>query len=261
MLQDQKISKVAEAARDRFIRNASLAEAVTDPSPIPVLKLRRKLTTAVFSFPDGANLDRELRQVLVAPWFDFRRFDIGDGVTDEVAKFGEELIREGLLRLPLNPCVFVFPSRSDENGMFATIMRLIQAPGHIEFTHVAEVYRQGPAFIAATESPWPALAIASFYLTAMSSRQARVNPHSIATGERRQPRSAADTDVYRVVTIEHRDGVSRGDGSGSHASPRLHWRRGHIRALDGARRVWVRPALVGDGEHGTVVHDYQGARA
>lgn len=43
---------------------------------------------------------------------------------------------------------------------------------------------------------------------------------------------------------------------GTHASPRLHWRRGHIRTLQGGRKVQVRPCVVGDVSRGTVTHDY-----
>lgn len=50
------------------------------------------------------------------------------------------------------------------------------------------------------------------------------------------------------------DGAALANG---HASPRLHWRRGHIRHLPSGI-TWVRPPLVGDGEHGTVINDYVG---
>ena len=43
---------------------------------------------------------------------------------------------------------------------------------------------------------------------------------------------------------------------GSHASPRLHWRRGHIRTLVAGRKVEVKPCIVGDVSKGTIVHDY-----
>lgn len=42
---------------------------------------------------------------------------------------------------------------------------------------------------------------------------------------------------------------------GSHSSPRLHLRRGHIRRLPGQRQVWVQSCVVGS-SHGVVVKDY-----
>jgi hypothetical protein len=44
---------------------------------------------------------------------------------------------------------------------------------------------------------------------------------------------------------------------GTHASPRMHLRRGHLRSLDSDRRVWVRPAIVNAGsDKGVADKDY-----
>lgn len=43
----------------------------------------------------------------------------------------------------------------------------------------------------------------------------------------------------------------------THASPRLHWRRGHIRRLAVGRMTIVRPCLVGEASLGHVAHDYR----
>ncbi len=47
----------------------------------------------------------------------------------------------------------------------------------------------------------------------------------------------------------------RGAG-GSHASPRLHWRRGHVRRYASGKISMVRPCLVGDKARGMIEHDY-----
>jgi len=44
---------------------------------------------------------------------------------------------------------------------------------------------------------------------------------------------------------------------GSHASPRLHFRRGHIRTLSDGRRLWINACLVGDKTKGIVTKDYK----
>jgi hypothetical protein len=44
---------------------------------------------------------------------------------------------------------------------------------------------------------------------------------------------------------------------GTHASPRLHDRRGHIRRLRSGKNVWVKAHKVGDATLGTIFHDYQ----
>jgi hypothetical protein len=48
----------------------------------------------------------------------------------------------------------------------------------------------------------------------------------------------------------------RSDGGGTHSSPRVHLRRGHIRHLDDVRRTWVQSCVVGS-KHGMVTKDYQ----
>ncbi|NDH05263.1 hypothetical protein EBX93_04965 [bacterium] len=47
------------------------------------------------------------------------------------------------------------------------------------------------------------------------------------------------------------------DKGGTHASPRLHDRRGHLRRLQNGKTCWVKPHKVGDASKGTVFHDYQ----
>lgn len=44
---------------------------------------------------------------------------------------------------------------------------------------------------------------------------------------------------------------------GTHASPRLHDRRGHLRRLRNGKNVWVKAHKVGRAELGSVFHDYQ----
>ena len=44
---------------------------------------------------------------------------------------------------------------------------------------------------------------------------------------------------------------------GTHASPRQHDRRGHLRRLKSGKNVWVKPHKVGDPSKGVVFHDYR----
>jgi len=50
---------------------------------------------------------------------------------------------------------------------------------------------------------------------------------------------------------------ARAINGGTHASPRLHERRGHWRKLEGGRQVWVRDCLVGNPDLGVVEKDYK----
>ena len=60
---------------------------------------------------------------------------------------------------------------------------------------------------------------------------------------------------WRTVVIDGKAINSEHKG-GTHASPRLHDRRGHSRRLPDGRIVWVKPCKVGNASLGTVFHDY-----
>jgi hypothetical protein len=60
---------------------------------------------------------------------------------------------------------------------------------------------------------------------------------------------------YSWTTVEVKP-RQKGEGNGTHASPRAHDRRGHWRSLPKGK-VWVKPCKVGDASKGTVFHDYK----
>ena len=66
---------------------------------------------------------------------------------------------------------------------------------------------------------------------------------------------------YRVLNLRSSGGSEHENMGTSHASPRLHYRRGHIRRLQNGRKTWVRPHMVGDASRGNVVKDYKLSQA
>lgn len=80
---------------------------------------------------------------------------------------------------------------------------------------------------------------------------AKLNKARIASGK--QPFFS-----YKVLTLsaERPGGRASADGAGgTHASPRMHLRRGHIRRLE-HKSVWVRAAIVGSAATGVAQKDY-----
>lgn len=61
---------------------------------------------------------------------------------------------------------------------------------------------------------------------------------------------------WRTIVIKNNGGRSDGASTGVHASPRLHFRRGHIRKLQD-KLIWVRHCMVGDKSKGFAGHDYE----
>jgi hypothetical protein len=49
--------------------------------------------------------------------------------------------------------------------------------------------------------------------------------------------------------------VTNKASGGTHASPRVHLRRGHIRRLPG-KNIWVNATIVGNSDLGVVIKDY-----
>lgn len=61
--------------------------------------------------------------------------------------------------------------------------------------------------------------------------------------------------VYKVLELPNSSG-DQGAATGTHASPRFHYRRGHIRRLASGRNTWVRMCAVGKAANGIVLKDY-----
>lgn len=64
---------------------------------------------------------------------------------------------------------------------------------------------------------------------------------------------------HRIVTLGRPTQIYGSDGAdiGDRSSPRMHWRRGHLRDLPSGKRVPVSPALVGVAENGVISHEYR----
>lgn len=63
---------------------------------------------------------------------------------------------------------------------------------------------------------------------------------------------------HKILTLK--PGVSVRDvapAGGTHSSPRLHWRRGHVRRVGADRVTWIKPHLVGNSHLGVVTKDYE----
>ena len=76
------------------------------------------------------------------------------------------------------------------------------------------------------------------------------------TNRRKIAEGKLPTYDWRTVIIQPAKLRSESHG-GTHASPRMHDRRGHIRRLKSGKNVWVKPHKVGDASKGYVFHDYK----
>ena len=73
--------------------------------------------------------------------------------------------------------------------------------------------------------------------------------------KRRVQRGKEPFNSYHIVALENKARGVRVELGGHHASPRLHFRRGHVRNLQD-KSVWVRDAMVGNSAKGRVEKSY-----
>jgi hypothetical protein len=75
------------------------------------------------------------------------------------------------------------------------------------------------------------------------------------TNRRKMQQGKLPTYDWTTVWIEPAKPRQESKG-GTHASPRLHERRGHLRRLKTGKNVWVKSCKVGDASKGVIFHDY-----
>lgn len=61
---------------------------------------------------------------------------------------------------------------------------------------------------------------------------------------------------YKTLYLDIEEKTVTKYDKGSHASPRVHLRRGHIRKLPSGKKVWVQACVVGDKSKGMIHKDY-----
>jgi len=102
------------------------------------------------------------------------------------------------------------------------------------------------------------LGFLSAWYASLSRRCEAYRPTIKSTFTNRRKMAAGKPPLYdwHTVVIEPVRPTARTSNGGTHASPRFHDRRGHIRRLQSGRQVWVRPCKVGDPTKGAVFKDY-----
>lgn len=103
------------------------------------------------------------------------------------------------------------------------------------------------------------LAVVATWYRSLSQRCEAYQPVVRQTFTNRRKIAQGKTPTYDWTTVVIEPKASRVSDrlGGTHASPRLHDRRGHLRRLRSGKNVWVRPCKVGRAELGAVFHDYE----
>lgn len=120
--------------------------------------------------------------------------------------------------------------------------------------------RYGPvdeADVVSEEDANILLAVVANWYRLLSQGCAMHKPSVSQTFTNRRKIAQGKTPSYDWTTVYIEPSKQRSEGAGgTHASPRLHDRRGHLRRLKSGRNVWVKACKVGDASKGAVWHDY-----
>lgn len=82
-------------------------------------------------------------------------------------------------------------------------------------------------------------------------------PEEIATNRKRISKGKKPLIEFKTAVIEGKKTVMSSTPHGTHASPRLHWRRGHWRTMSkSGKKTWIAPMEVGDEANGRVIKTY-----
>lgn len=96
-----------------------------------------------------------------------------------------------------------------------------------------------------------------FYILGCSNVETEDNPAPAALNKKRAKAGKYPVLEYKTLVLKIDAPRTSGQASGgTHASPRVHLRRGHVRRLESGRRVWVQACVVGS-THGMVLKDYR----
>jgi hypothetical protein len=103
-------------------------------------------------------------------------------------------------------------------------------------------------------------AIAAIYMMTMGKNNFYMSvptPEEAATNRKRISKGKKPLIEFKVATIEGKKTMVSSTPHGTHASPRLHWRRGHWRTMSkSGKKTWIAPMEVGDEDNGRVIKTY-----
>ena len=205
------------------------------------------------------------------------QFDFGDADEIPVAK-GEVF---SSARPPFNNCILQFELPKNKNASHLLVLWLGQLDDNVHLicalkqrsdnkwltTMPVNIVREsdenflykgnGNESTQAWLTRAHAMALNAFYILGCSNVKTIDHEAPIALNKKRSRTGKFPILTHKtLVIVSDAIKVVGNDNGGTHSSPRVHLRRGHVRRLDETRRVWVQSCVVGS-KHGIVTKDYK----
>lgn len=90
----------------------------------------------------------------------------------------------------------------------------------------------------------------NYYMSVPTPEEAKINRSRTTKGKKPLIR-------FETAVIEGKKTMMSSTGHGTHASPCLHWRRGHWRTISkSGKKIWIDPMEVGDEANGKIIKTY-----
>jgi len=154
--------------------------------------------------------------------------------------------------------VDVFMARENNIGEMLYIATAVIIHNGVELQFITE--DNGIEHVKAAFHTCVSSAVAAIYMMTMGKNNFYMSVPTLeeaATNRKRISKGKKPLIEFKVATIEGKKTMMSSTPHGTHASPRLHWRRGHWRTITkSGKKTWIAPMEVGDEDSGRIIKTY-----
>ena len=271
---------VKEALQDSTIKGYML-ESFSEI--LPILTSNKWVAQKKNAGPEIAKCVIEYPKVIVESHF-----------TEDVGSMVERFKEVDAIKLPFPKMTVITGERSEDSDGRITISSSLNQNGEVNFIygyflsqtpdgidvdmmmarqdrsmiliHTATIVHDGEQLRFLYDDSEPRMAkyihsaITAIYMMTMSKNNFYMSvptPEEAATNRKRISKGKKPLIEFKVATIEGKKTMLSSTPHGTHASPRLHWRRGHWRTMTkSGKKTWIAPMEVGDEDNGRVIKTY-----
>ena len=149
------------------------------------------------------------------------------------------------------------------DNIYIDTAKIIHDGDQLRFILSDKVYDPNSKLIIEKEKYMPSYihsAITAIYMMTLSKSSFYMSvptPEEASTNRKRINKGKKPLVEFKMAVIEGKKSVMSSTPHGTHASPRLHWRRGHWRRTPkSGKQIWIAPMEVGDEENGRIIKTY-----